>query len=32
MTAFYMFRLWYMTFSGKPRDHHVYEHVTNRRR
>ena len=22
ITAFYMFRLWYMTFAGKPRDHH----------
>ncbi len=27
LTAFYMFRLWYMTFIGKPRDHHVYEHA-----
>jgi NADH-quinone oxidoreductase subunit L len=27
MTAFYMFRLWYMTFAGKPRDQHVYEHA-----
>ena len=27
ITAFYMFRLWYMTFIGKPRDHHVYEHA-----
>jgi len=27
MTAFYMFRLWYMTFAGKPRDEHVYEHA-----
>jgi proton-translocating NADH-quinone oxidoreductase chain L len=27
ITAFYMFRLWYMTFAGEPRDHHVYEHV-----
>jgi proton-translocating NADH-quinone oxidoreductase chain L len=27
MTAFYMFRLWYLTFAGKPRDHHVYEHA-----
>ncbi len=27
ITAFYMFRLWYMTFSGKPRDHHVYDHA-----
>jgi NADH:ubiquinone oxidoreductase subunit 5 (subunit L)/multisubunit Na+/H+ antiporter MnhA subunit len=27
ITAFYMFRLWYMTFAGKPRDHHVYDHA-----
>ena len=27
MTAFYMFRLWFMTFAGPPRDHHVYEHA-----
>jgi NADH-quinone oxidoreductase subunit L len=27
ITAFYMFRLWYLTFAGKPRDHHVYEHA-----
>jgi NADH-quinone oxidoreductase subunit L len=27
ITAFYMFRMWFMTFAGKPRDHHVYEHV-----
>jgi NADH:ubiquinone oxidoreductase subunit 5 (subunit L)/multisubunit Na+/H+ antiporter MnhA subunit len=27
MTAFYMFRLWYMTFKGEPRDHHAYEHA-----
>ncbi len=27
MTAFYMFRLWYMTFAGKPRDEHVYQHA-----
>ena len=27
MTAFYMFRLWYMTFAGKPRDGHVYHHA-----
>lgn len=27
ITAFYMFRLWFMTFLGKPRDHHVYEHA-----
>ncbi len=27
LTSFYMFRLWYMTFAGKPRDHHRYEHA-----
>ena len=27
ITAFYMFRLWYMTFSGEPRDKHIYEHA-----
>ena len=27
ITAFYMFRLWYMTFAGQPRDQHVAEHV-----
>jgi len=27
VTAFYMFRLWYMTFAGEPRDHHRYEHA-----
>ena len=27
ITAFYMFRLWFMTFAGQPRDHHVYEHA-----
>ncbi|RIK87287.1 MAG: NADH-quinone oxidoreductase subunit L [Planctomycetota bacterium] len=27
MTAFYMFRLWYMTFAGKPRNHHRYDHA-----
>jgi NADH-quinone oxidoreductase subunit L len=27
ITAFYMFRLWYMTFIGEPRDKHVYEHA-----
>src|SRR5436190_14303261 len=27
MTAFYMFRLWYMTFIGHARDHHVYDHA-----
>lgn len=27
ITAFYMFRLWYLTFLGKPRDAHRYEHA-----
>jgi len=27
LTAFYMFRLWFMTFSGEPRDHHIYDHA-----
>lgn len=27
ITAFYMFRLWYMTFAGRPRDHHIYDHA-----
>jgi len=26
ITAFYMFRLWFYTFAGKPRDRHVYDH------
>jgi NADH-quinone oxidoreductase subunit L len=26
-TAFYMFRLWYLTFAGEPRDAHVAEHA-----
>ena len=26
ITAFYMFRLWFYTFTGKPRDSHVYDH------
>jgi NADH-quinone oxidoreductase subunit L len=26
ITAFYMFRLWFYTFAGAPRDAHVYEH------
>ena len=25
ITAFYMARMWFMTFTGKPRDPHVYE-------
>ena len=27
ITAFYMFRLWFMTFAGSPRDEHVFEHA-----
>lgn len=27
ITAFYMFRLWFMTFAGEPRDQHVYDHA-----
>jgi NADH:ubiquinone oxidoreductase subunit 5 (subunit L)/multisubunit Na+/H+ antiporter MnhA subunit len=27
ITAFYMFRLWFLTFAGKPRDHHRYDHA-----
>ena len=27
ITAFYMFRLWYMTFAGEARDHHRYDHA-----
>jgi len=27
ITAFYMFRLWFMTFVGKPRDEHRYDHA-----
>jgi len=27
ITAFYMFRLWYMTFAGPPRDEHRYAHA-----
>jgi len=27
MTAFYMFRLWFLTFTGKPRDQHAYDHA-----
>ena len=27
MTAFYMFRLYFLTFTGKPRDQHAYEHA-----
>jgi NADH-quinone oxidoreductase subunit L len=27
LTTFYMFRMWFMTFAGPPRDHHVHEHA-----
>ncbi len=27
MTAFYMFRMVFLTFTGKPRDHHKWEHA-----
>ncbi|HUO58072.1 MAG TPA: NADH-quinone oxidoreductase subunit L [bacterium] len=27
LTAFYMFRLFFVVFTGKPRDHHAYEHA-----
>ncbi len=27
LTAFYMFRLWFSTFTGPPRDEELYEHV-----
>ena len=27
ITTFYMFRMWFLTFTGKPRDQHVYEHA-----
>jgi NADH-quinone oxidoreductase subunit L len=27
MTAFYMFRLYFMTFTGEPRDKHAYDHA-----
>lgn len=26
ITSFYMFRLWFLTFAGTPRDAHVYDH------
>lgn len=26
ITAFYMFRLWFYTFWGQPRDQHIYDH------
>jgi len=27
ITTFYMFRMWFMTFSGPPKDHHVHDHA-----
>jgi NADH-quinone oxidoreductase subunit L len=27
ITCFYMFRMWFMTFTGPPQDEHVYEHA-----
>ena len=27
ITAFYMFRLWFYTFFGEPRDQHIYDHA-----
>jgi NADH-quinone oxidoreductase subunit L len=27
LTTFYMFRMWFLTFTGEPRDQHVYEHA-----
>jgi len=27
ITPFYMMRCWWLTFMGKPRDHHVYDHA-----
>src|SRR5262249_18323839 len=27
ITTFYMFRMWFLTFTGEPRDHHVHEHA-----
>jgi NADH-quinone oxidoreductase subunit L len=27
ITAFYMARMWFLTFTGRPRDEHVYEHA-----
>jgi NADH-quinone oxidoreductase subunit L len=28
ITTFYMFRMWFLTFTGKPRDEHVHEHAS----
>jgi len=27
LTAFYMFRLWFLAFAGTPRDHHLHDHA-----
>ncbi|MDX1965013.1 MAG: NADH-quinone oxidoreductase subunit L [Pirellulales bacterium] len=27
ITAFYMFRMWFLTFAGKPRDQHIHDHA-----
>jgi NADH-quinone oxidoreductase subunit L len=27
LTTFYMFRMWFMTFTGRPQDEHVYAHA-----
>jgi NADH-quinone oxidoreductase subunit L len=27
ITCFYMFRMWFLTFMGKPKDEHVHEHA-----
>ncbi|MEI7683640.1 MAG: proton-conducting transporter membrane subunit [Planctomycetota bacterium] len=27
LTTFYMFRMWFMTFAGKPKHKHVYDHA-----
>jgi len=27
ITTFYMFRMWFLTFTGQPRDEHVYRHA-----
>ena len=27
LTAYYMFRLWFLAFAGAPRDHHVHDHA-----
>ena len=27
LTAFYMFRLWFLAFAGRPREAHVYDHA-----